>query len=187
MDAATHVLIEDGYGGFSMRKVADKAGISVGNLTYHFPTRAGLIHAAVRQVYGVFESRLEMAFGTDGSPVSRLEDALLFVLEWGSDEETLRFQRESWALASHDPVVKFIVDRFYEDGIQGMSGLFSEINPDATEDQLKNAVTAFALFSEGTPIMNSRLYPGLASPAQFKEEAKNFILRMLGAPEEPEG
>ena len=111
----------------------------------------------------------------------------MFVLEWGSDEETSRFQRESWALALHDPVVKDIVDRMYTDGLQGLHGLLSEINPDATAGQLKNAVTAFALFSEGTPIMNSRLYPGLASPAQFKEEAKNFILRMLGAPEEPEG
>ena len=39
LEAAELLLIDSGYHNFSMRKVATKAGISVGNLQYYFPSK----------------------------------------------------------------------------------------------------------------------------------------------------
>ncbi len=184
LDAATQVLVEHGIGLFTMRRAAEKAGISVGNLTYHFPSRDDLIRGVIRQGFAVFESRLEAALNPGRSPVERLKNALKFTIEWGSDEDTLRFQREAWALALHDRGVRSIVDRFYEAGIELLKELFREINPEAPEAQVALAVTVFALISEGTPILNARLYPGLAPAPDLADGANTMILRILGSPQD---
>lgn len=43
IDAARTLLIEEGSAGFSMRKVAQNLGMSLGNLQYHFPTRVTIL------------------------------------------------------------------------------------------------------------------------------------------------
>jgi len=43
------VVAERGLGGLTYRGVADEAGISLGTLTYHFPTRRELLGAAFRR------------------------------------------------------------------------------------------------------------------------------------------
>jgi AcrR family transcriptional regulator len=45
IDAGRELLIEKGYAEFRLRDVAECAGLSIGNLPYHFPTKRDLIHA----------------------------------------------------------------------------------------------------------------------------------------------
>jgi len=45
LDVCVQLLIEKGYSELSFRSVAVRAGIQIGNLQYHFPTRADLIRA----------------------------------------------------------------------------------------------------------------------------------------------
>ena len=45
LDSAEQVLLRQGYAGFSTRRVAQEANIALGNLTYHFPTKAELVRA----------------------------------------------------------------------------------------------------------------------------------------------
>ncbi len=45
VEAARLVLIREGSAGFSMRKVAHHAGMSLGHLQYYFPSRAELLDA----------------------------------------------------------------------------------------------------------------------------------------------
>ncbi|WP_411818455.1 TetR/AcrR family transcriptional regulator [Hyphococcus sp. DH-69] len=48
LSGARRVFTENGYGGLSLRKVAEEAEIAVGNLTYHFPNKQTLIEAMLR-------------------------------------------------------------------------------------------------------------------------------------------
>jgi AcrR family transcriptional regulator len=45
LDAAEQLMIQERYHNFSIRKVATRAGVTVGNLQYHFATKASLIEA----------------------------------------------------------------------------------------------------------------------------------------------
>ena len=54
LHAAESVMIEAGYHNFSIRRVASAAGVTVGNLQYHFPTKdvfaqvfAGSLHWSI--------------------------------------------------------------------------------------------------------------------------------------------
>ena len=47
LDCANQLLISEGAHGFTLRAVADKAGLSQGNLTYHFASKRQLLEAMI--------------------------------------------------------------------------------------------------------------------------------------------
>jgi hypothetical protein len=130
----------------------------------------------------MYGSRLAGALRTGKPPGERLANAADFVVEWGSKEDTWRFQREAWALALHDPVVDSIVGKVYEDGFQALRELFLEIKPNASEEQLKTAATVFGLFSEGTLVLNSNIYGFITSPPEVIDAMISSVMTTLGVP-----
>lgn len=80
---AGEVLVESGYAGLTLKRVADAAGISVGNLNYHFRTKESLVEVVIEHVLTDFASRFEDIVRrriADGS------DALGALLQWAMDE-----------------------------------------------------------------------------------------------------
>src|SRR5712692_10300169 len=56
--AAAESLLENGYSGTSVRSIASKAGVAIGNLQYWFPTKSELLveawgHLTARSVGGL--------------------------------------------------------------------------------------------------------------------------------------
>lgn len=49
LNAALDVLVENGFQALTQTRVAEVAGVSQGNLTYHFPTRTDLLKAVVEE------------------------------------------------------------------------------------------------------------------------------------------
>ncbi|GAA0479165.1 hypothetical protein GCM10009096_21480 [Parasphingorhabdus litoris] len=45
--AARRMLLDEGYTGISLRQIATKLGISVGNLQYYFPTKDDLVESVI--------------------------------------------------------------------------------------------------------------------------------------------
>ena len=73
VSVAGKVLVESGYQGLTLKRVADAAGISVGNLNYHFRTKESLIEALIEHVLTDFSSRFEDIVrrqGTAGGPAT---------------------------------------------------------------------------------------------------------------------
>lgn len=62
-EAALALLVESGYEGLSMRQVADRAGVSVGNAYYYFPSKTHLLRTfhedALRELFGAARPVLE--------------------------------------------------------------------------------------------------------------------------------
>jgi AcrR family transcriptional regulator len=59
--AATAALGEDGYGAMSMRAVADRAGVRLSLLQYHFGSKAGLMQAVLEHLtQGLLERQQAM-------------------------------------------------------------------------------------------------------------------------------
>src|SRR5262245_59714942 len=57
--SARRVLIRDGHARFSIRRVADLAGIAVGNLTYHFPSKRQLLRALIESLVAEYRTGIE--------------------------------------------------------------------------------------------------------------------------------
>lgn len=82
--AAAHEFALHGYGGASLRRIADAADLKVGSLAFHFATKDDLVAAVLRD--GVDSAREALAVAvaavpTDASPVDRLRAAIRGHLE----------------------------------------------------------------------------------------------------------
>lgn len=77
MRAAVIVMGEDGYEGASMRDMANRAGVSVAALYYHFPSKHDLLLEFLDEAYDVLLARLERRLAdADPSPFAQLDEAV---------------------------------------------------------------------------------------------------------------
>jgi TetR/AcrR family transcriptional regulator, transcriptional repressor of bet genes len=65
LDAVTQVLLEDGFEGVSVRRVASLAGVSIGAVQHHFPTKDAMLNAAMDRASRQFQERLEAKLPSD--------------------------------------------------------------------------------------------------------------------------
>lgn len=104
-DCAIAVIARDGLDALSIRRVAKEAGVAIGTVQYHYPTRAELVDAALART--AHRQRLR-SMGARRRPtivatlVARL--ALLLPHDEASREETVTWVALA-AAAARDPIV----------------------------------------------------------------------------------
>ena len=67
LDAVTALLVEEGFEGVSVRKVASRAGVSIGAVQHHFPTRDAMLNAVMVEASAEFRRRLTARVPADAS------------------------------------------------------------------------------------------------------------------------
>ncbi len=71
--AAAESLLENGYSGTSVRAIASKAGVAIGNLQYWFPTKSELLVEAWRFLTARSVEELRTALNQLTNPLEMLE------------------------------------------------------------------------------------------------------------------
>src|SRR5260370_16817885 len=71
--AAAESLLENGYSGTSVRSIASKAGVAIGNLQYWFPTKPELLGEAWRYLTAHPVEELRAALNQLTNPLEALE------------------------------------------------------------------------------------------------------------------
>src|SRR5260370_30231892 len=71
--AAADSLLENGYSGTSVRSIASKAGVAIGNLQYWFPTKSALLVEAWRYLTAHSVQALRAALNQLTNPLEALE------------------------------------------------------------------------------------------------------------------
>jgi AcrR family transcriptional regulator len=71
--AAAESLLENGYAGTSVRSIAARAGVAIGNLQYYFPTKSELLVEAWRYLTARSVEELREALNQLGDPVEMLQ------------------------------------------------------------------------------------------------------------------
>src|SRR3979490_3335924 len=97
--AAAESLLESGYAGTSVRAIASRAGVAIGNLQYYFPTKSELLVEAWRYLTASSVDELRTALNRLTDPVEVLEAGVESI--WG----TLR-QLGDMQLAAFDLLVQ---------------------------------------------------------------------------------
>jgi len=79
--AAAESLLENGYAGTSVRSIASRAGVAIGNLQYYFPTKSALLIEAWRHLAerSVHELRASLNNMTD--PIWLIESGIASIWE----------------------------------------------------------------------------------------------------------
>jgi AcrR family transcriptional regulator len=71
--AAAESLLENGYAGTSVRSIASRAGVAIGNLQYYFPTKSELLVEAWRHLTARSVEELRTALNRLTDPMEVLE------------------------------------------------------------------------------------------------------------------
>lgn len=154
LENARAVLVTHGYAAFTSRRVAEAAGMAVGNLTYHFPTKRELLRALIARLLQFYAQRFE-TFLADSRRDSALDLEMLVRWVWTDaiGVDTTRTFRELWALALHDVVIRRAIDDFYDEAIGGVVQLLKQAQPRADVQTIRLLVQLLAMVSEGGSVL----------------------------------
>jgi AcrR family transcriptional regulator len=154
LESARVVLITYGYAAFTSRRVAEAAGIAVGNLTYYFPSKRDLLRALIARLLQSYAQRFEV-YLKDSHRSPALDFAALVRWVWTDaiDFDTARTFRELWALALHDVVIRRAIDDFYDDAMGGVVELLKQARPQADVQSIRLLIQLVAMVSEGGAVL----------------------------------
>jgi len=136
LNAAFDVLIDEGYPGLSLRKIAERCDMKVGNLSYYFPTKDLLITKLLDRALLEFRETSDLIHGDPNlSAEEKLRKLLLFWVEDMQSKRSTNLYTELWAMANHDPFVARRLFEFYGRGLERVSRLILALNPRLSESE----------------------------------------------------
>lgn len=186
LEAAKAVFMEAGYAGLTMRKVADRAGITIGNLNYYYRTKEGLLRDLINYFINGYLEVFDQLRGAAGqSPQKQLESVLDFWIEDLGTPETTVFFPELWALANHDPHVAQLVDDLYARVHQPLIELIGLINPACPSREQQQLALFMCATMEGLTMFAGHDKPWAPQRQQLKRMAIEHFLRLITTNSEP--
>lgn len=102
LDAAVECLVELGFSGTTTTEVTRRAGVSLGAMLHHFPTKADLLAAAVGHVMQRRQDEFRKAM-TDVAPGTDRLDAAIDLMWEAFNGPTFHAWLELWVAARTDP------------------------------------------------------------------------------------
>jgi AcrR family transcriptional regulator len=114
LEEAKNTLVDEGFSGLSFRNVAKRAGITVGNVTYYFPTKDDLLVELAGYIFDRWEARFRRNLPSD---LTDKMDIFLYSIRYMIEEnkraKSSRLLLEMWAMANHSMAVMKMLDAFY--------------------------------------------------------------------------
>ncbi|MFM0175643.1 TetR/AcrR family transcriptional regulator [Paraburkholderia sediminicola] len=143
IDVSINVLIEMGYAGYTINRVANDAGIRLSTLQHYFSTREALLRATTEEIAKrYFERFRKFVENRNRSPQARLEsiidDAFADFVKPGLSAGIV----ESWGLALHESFARDVVVEAQKQFTRLFAQLVGEINPELSmeERELRGAL-----------------------------------------------
>ncbi len=148
LTAANHVFTNEGHASLSLRKVADEAGIAVGNLTYHFPTKNELLEAMLREALADYvEEHLQQFQPDRDAPLEILLNVVEFYVR--NARTSHQFFYQLWGYAGSGPEARDIVRSLYRPIGRFVYYLVRAANPKLKDEDVRRVVLQIFSLEEG--------------------------------------
>jgi AcrR family transcriptional regulator len=142
------ILVEEGLEAFGMRRIAERAGMRVGNLQYYFPTRDDLLEAVAR---AEFERDLAAVREPEDDPECRLSCALRVLLAGWSDGGGSVFGPMS-LLALHHERFATLRDEIYVQFYGELAAIVRAIDPSTSRAEATTRAVLITALVDGTAV-----------------------------------
>ena len=182
IDAARQVLQEDGYARFATRRVADRVGITHGNLQYYFRTTEDLLRTALSAyVSQVMEDYAAIASRPGMGAAQRCSALISRIFQNINETDLPKFMVEVWAFAWHEAYVADLAKDMQARFRSIFVKLLSELHPTLTSEEcLERAVVIGAQVDGMTIFASHGAYPG-RDYVEFVRVAKRAVKMMVSA------
>lgn len=146
IDVAKALLLESGSLEFTLREVALRAGISISNLQYYFPTRLAVLRAVVEPVIEAYLAELRKTLDVDAPPRVMVDALVDRALEDAKDAERSALWWHFVSLAAIDAECSQLLDDWYEEVTQGIAKFIRVVDPECKPaDSLHRATLLIAM------------------------------------------
>jgi AcrR family transcriptional regulator len=181
LTAAEDLLKRQGAEGLSVRAVAQRVGISVGNLQYYFPTRASLLDAVFQRYADSFRDDLERTVMVSDDP----REDLVRLVDYWLDTEHLPEQAlfwHLWAISAYDESARDTMTRVYGSLIDRITVLLQHVHEGLATDEAALRAATMTSVIEG-----SGLFVGFGrKPARklrgLQGEIRSIVLELIDRP-----
>jgi AcrR family transcriptional regulator len=152
--AAEEVLLNEGYASFSLRNVAEKTGISLGNLTYYFKSKDDLFQSLIDDVVAGYQQGLqEIANAFPDDHESKFLGYMDYLLADCRKPRSHQFFYHFWALSTHDRFVASRRRRGYEILREMLTEVCRALNSKLSTTILDQRVYLLMAMIEGMHVM----------------------------------
>jgi AcrR family transcriptional regulator len=149
IDVARHILIEEGYEHFILRRVAQEASVKPGNLQYYFGSKKELLAAVllpeITRYEDIYEQFAERNLGVE-TVVNEVVDFLLNEIQLKS---TTNIWYVVWAQSAHDEDLAEMMEEWYEEYIGSLKRLFKQSVPDLPDRRAGHAASILTAMMDG--------------------------------------
>ncbi|GJL94329.1 MAG: hypothetical protein DHS20C05_07340 [Hyphococcus sp.] len=146
--ATLDIFTREGHAGLSLRKVADKADIAVGNLTYHFPTKHALLDAMLCEVLVTYvEEHLTQFEADSDEPLNILMNVVAFYAR--NARVSHRFFYQMWGYAGSDSAAMDTVRNLYRPIGRFIYYLVRAANPKLKDADIRRVTLQIFSLEEG--------------------------------------
>lgn len=155
LKAALSVLIDEGASAFTIRRIAARCDMKVGNVSYHFPRKEMLIQVLLDELVESYGELLDETVRRPPlSAEERLRRVIVMCLEDISGKRTTHLFTELWALANHNDFVADRVRAFYQKVHDVIGDYVAVLNPLLTPDEVHTVALFISASMEGsTPFL----------------------------------
>jgi AcrR family transcriptional regulator len=130
LEEAKTALVEEGFSGLSFRTIAKRAGVTVGNVTYYFPTKDHLMVELAAYIFDRWDVRFHRDLPT---ALTAKMDIFLYSIRYMIEEnkraKSNSLLLEMWAMANHSTSVMKMLDTFYSKMRSWIEDMLADINP----------------------------------------------------------
>lgn len=179
--AATEVFHDEGYAGFTTRKVATKAGLALSNLQYYFPDKDELLSIVIKNFLQSFLDQYLGIANRSGATAQRRCAALIEQIFVDINKPNVeKFLFETWAFAQHESYASVLVEGAYAAYRNIFAGLLSEINPTLSADECMARALVLTAQAEGMMIFAARSDDSEKDYEEFVRTTKRSVKSVAG-------
>lgn len=150
--AAGEVFIEEGYAGLSIGKVAARADVRKGNITYYYGTKGALIEALLyEQLADLFEDNLRDMDSNGGSGAELLKRVITRYLK--DARVNSRFFLQLWGYIASETGGQSVVSRIYNIAVKHFAALIRLARPRLKEKRAHEAALEVLSVVEGVTVL----------------------------------
>jgi AcrR family transcriptional regulator len=180
--AAKAVLVEEGYAAFTLRKVATRAGMSLGNLQYYYRAKTDVVRALLARSLASGARAAEVRLADGGDARDALAHAVRTALAEQETGDGARLVVELEALAGRDPEIAAAVQAYHAGWWRALVYLMQRANPELGRATAgRRAALAVALL-EGLGLFRPADAPRRLPLPGLADEAVAAIVALAGPP-----
>ncbi len=180
LDAATSLLIEEGYGQFTMRQLSERLNIRLSNLQYYFPSRTLLIQKILERFLENYIHQIsQFTIEQEGTARQRVFAAIDYLLRDQQQEESCKIFWELWALSARNPEISEVMNNFYSAYIDTVTEMLQELNIEVSSDKTKQIAILIVSMIEGLSLMRGFGKKQNSFLNGIESEVRNSILCLM--------